>query len=193
MIDRTGCTWPRHGTRANYDRGCRCPDAREAHRLYRKRRREGRALDAYIDATGTRRRLQALAAIGWSAPALAARSTVTSTMISYLRQPSTGPLVRRDIAAVVTALYDRWSGTPGPCGRVRGAARHNRYAPPLAWDDDAIDDPAASPVTVLETRRDVAAEARFLASFGESLEHIAAQLGVLPTSVERAVYRKEAS
>jgi hypothetical protein len=34
---------------------------------------------------------------------------------------------------------------PGPSHRTRARARALGYAPPLAWDDDAIDDPSAQP------------------------------------------------
>lgn len=136
--------------------------------------------------------MQALAALGWPAHVLAARLGVSEWWIRNRRGRAT-PALTRASDARIRRLYADLSMTPGPSNQIRLRARMYGWAPPLAWDDDAIDDPAASPVTVLETKRDVAAEARFLASFGESLEHIAAQLGVLPTSVERAVYRKEAS
>ena len=42
-------------------------------------------------------------------------------------------------------VYDRLSMTPGPSQVCRDRARARGYLPPLAWDDDSIDDPRAVP------------------------------------------------
>jgi hypothetical protein len=137
------CAAERHGGAAAYrHHGCRCPQARAAHargqREWRKRRYlEGGPL--LVDATGTRRRLQALAAIGWPPRALAERLGIQPDNI--LRRHR----VRVGTARLVAAVYDQLSMTPGPDTRSAAAARRRGWAPPLAWDDDSIDDPAARP------------------------------------------------
>ncbi|WP_295694431.1 hypothetical protein, partial [Lapillicoccus sp.] len=45
----------------------------------------------------------------------------------------------------VRQVYDRLSMTPGPSPTARARAAARGYAPPLAWDDDTIDDPRALP------------------------------------------------
>lgn len=45
----------------------------------------------------------------------------------------------------VVALYDELSMTPGPSVQARKQAANAGHAPPLAWDDDTIDRPEATP------------------------------------------------
>jgi hypothetical protein len=64
----------------------------------------------------------------------------------------------------------------------------------LAWDDDAIDNPAAEPSGVGAARPSVHLEdVAWLESFGESRDRIAARMGVAPKSLERAELRAKAS
>lgn len=192
-LDRTGCAAPRHGTAGAYRAGCRCADARAAKRRYTKQRQAGISPPAHIDATGTRRRLQALMAIGHSTNTVAAATGLSPEMVTHLRGAARArrhrDRVSRATAFVVWRAYESLSMVPGLDVRSRTDAARLGHHPPLAWDDAAIDDPHARPVTVLAARRDVQGEARFLASFGESFEQIAKQLGVQATSIERAVYR----
>lgn len=140
------CTADRHGTHVAYDWwGCRCPDAREAWRLYRKRLRFGRQPAAIVPAAGTVRRLQALVALGYSWSRLSKHLGVTVTRAAQIGLlPITGHVNRRT-AARVKALYDELSTTPGTDRYALTVARRHGFYPPLAWDDDTIDDPAAQP------------------------------------------------
>ena len=94
-----------------------------------------------IDGVGTRRRLEALARIGWSFAELGERLGVSARAA---RKFGTG-LVHRDTAVRVARLYDELWDQPG--GSVHAAARAaaKGWLPPLAWDDDALDDPDAVP------------------------------------------------
>lgn len=134
------CTADRHGTAPAYRDGCRCPEGREAWRLYNKRRRENRNQPGVIDGTGTRRRLQALVAIGWAAPEMARRLGVGQAVITRLYQQQR---VNGKTAAAVRQLYDSLWSTPGPSWRSRYRAQASGWPPPQAWDDDEIDDPTA--------------------------------------------------
>ena len=100
-----------------------------------------------VDATGTRRRLQALAAIGWS-PELLADELARHP--SSLRRSMTNPSVTARTARDITALYERLlntsplRGTNSQCAaadtsRARAVARG--WLPPMAWDDIDTDDP----------------------------------------------------
>lgn len=109
----------------------------------------GLADHAVVDSTGASRRLQALVALGYPQAELARRLGVLPSNFT--------PLVygRRDILARVhrdvVALYDELSMTPGPAGLSRSRALShavkNGWLPPIAWDDDMIDDPEAGPAT----------------------------------------------
>ncbi|WP_426568138.1 hypothetical protein [Streptomyces canus] len=105
-----------------------------------------------VDGTGTRRRLQALIAGGWPQSQLARRLRMLPGNFGVL-------LFRNDAgvlpgtARAVAALYDElWRADPLEHGvhaqaasRARNQARAHRWPPVGAWDDDTIDDPAASP------------------------------------------------
>lgn len=95
------------------------------------------------DQSGTTRRLQALVAIGHTQSALARRLDVVETNATALffgrRQVTAGR------ARQVAALYDQLSMTPGESERARRRAERLGWLPPLAWDDDTLDDPTAVP------------------------------------------------
>ncbi|MEU4590069.1 hypothetical protein [Micromonospora aurantiaca (nom. illeg.)] len=137
------CTATRHGDYSAYRHGCRCPHAREDQRIYQKRMREGRAQPAYIDPTGTRRRLQALAVLGWRWTDIAARRGVTWQSIQIVALG--GRNVHRTTAAEVAAVYRDLSTRPGPSRITAARAAAKGWHGPLAWHD--IDDPACVPDT----------------------------------------------
>lgn len=110
---------------------------------------------AFIDPSGTRRRLQALAAIGYSIPAQAARMGRAATNVYRLMSQQSVTVAS---ARQVRDLYDELSMRPPEetpyVRRARnGAARHG-WLPPLAWDDDLIDLPDS--LLAVELRRRVA-------------------------------------
>lgn len=147
-IDRSGCKAERHGTYSAYAWWrCRCPDAREAWRVTRKRAREGRTVPAFVDITGTARRLQGLVALGYDWEHLGRRLGRCSTTV-YRFATCAANRIRRETAGEVAALFEELSATPAPDGfaakKARDTARRNGYMPPLAWGDD-IDDPSALP------------------------------------------------
>lgn len=152
----SGCNAVRHGNYTAYHRsGCRCPEAREAWRVYNKRRREGRLEPAVIPSLGTARRLRALAAIGWPRREIAARLGYGKQMVGHLERPLRAHVTVRT-AAKVAALYNELQGITGPCTRTRlKAAALGYWAPPL-WVD--IDDPADDPGSADEESDVVAVE-----------------------------------
>lgn len=116
---------------------------------------------AFIDATGYRRRLQALAAHGWTLPAIA-HTTDGAVSAARLGKWIHANLITAANARLIVAIYDRLElATPPlhtPAQRAmsrraqRLAARH-RWAPALAWDDidtdpspPAVDKPAGDPL-----------------------------------------------
>ena len=159
-----------------------------------------------MPAIGTRRRLQALTAAGWSTSQLADRLGVTKSAIAQLRSTHQ-TRVLANTASDVAALYEAcWWRTP--LGRYR--ARAERYAeargwvPPWRWDGLDLDDPAAEPhhpqladvdqvaidetiagrrVPLTKTERCQLAEQ--MHRRGASSAEIASRLGRTPRTVER--------
>lgn len=128
------CTARQHGTAiAARHHGCKCPAAREAERIYRKRLREGRQAAGLLPAIGTHRRIQALMAIGWPADEIARRLGWAGSKVLF-RALRTKKVQRKTYTAVA-ALYDELSLTPGPSAITKGRARAAGHQPPLAWDD----------------------------------------------------------
>ena len=101
-----------------------------------------------IDATGTRRRVQALAWMGWSRAEVARRAGVNPRTLRA--QMSLGRVSTR-LAERIRVIYAELSWTRGPSAPAAAKARSLGLAPPAAWDD--IDDPLARPSGVL--RREV--------------------------------------
>lgn len=145
-IDRSACPAARHGRYWTYNRyHCRCPDTVNETNTRRRAAYHGTLPPGYIDATGTRRRLQALAVEGWSIIRLAELTGLSERSVYaalYARRR-----VQVGTARAVAAVYERCAGHGGPDdGRNiagRGARRgwHDSYA----WPDQSIDDPAAQP------------------------------------------------
>lgn len=107
---------------------------------------------ALIDATGSRRRVQALVALGWSQSKIAERIGMLRSNFRLADPSQTTITVAHDRA--LRSLYDELSMKLPPEGEWRdkiAASRARRYAkergwlPPLAWDDELIDDPSHEP------------------------------------------------
>ena len=93
---------------------------------------------------GVTRRLRALNALGYSQQDLADRLGTHYSWICKLMSNSRQQ-VNPDTVTRIADLYNQLSMTPGPSERARRAARIKGWAPPLAWDDDTIDNPDATP------------------------------------------------
>jgi AraC-like DNA-binding protein len=100
-----------------------------------------RAAYSQVDSTGTRRRLQALVAVGW-AQAWLARELHRSP--ANLRRSMTSESVTARTARLVNAMYERLWDAPPPRQTIaqrnasdaaRAHATQHRWLPPLAWDD----------------------------------------------------------
>lgn len=150
---------PPHGDRRRYKYWrCKCIACREANRIYQKRLREGRSVPGFVDPTGTARRIQGLAAYGYTLNELAGRLGVADSWLHQLARPERSKGVLRRTAQQIEALYDELTALPPPTGRsaahARTAAARNGWVSPWAWDDDRINDPAAAPVGVGQAARE---------------------------------------
>src|SRR4051812_28666626 len=178
-----------------------------------------RAPHSLVDATGTRRRLQALIALGWPAELLADQ---LGRRPASLRRSMTGESVTARTAHEVASLYERLENTQPPrvtseqraaTEAARAHAAAQGWLPPLAWDD--IDtDPTPTARTAGQSQRndidEIAVEralagnhityddltpveqqevVRRLTARGTSIRDIAALLG----TTQRTVSRRRAS
>ena len=164
----SGCEADRHGTKhAYYAYGCRCAAARAACAAYQAARHKDAILGKprAVDATGTTRRVRALMALGWPQTEVAKVAGIGSRHLSYIARGCSKWCQRRTADAIRRA-YDQLSMTPGPSPHIRGRALKAGWLPPLAWDEDAIDDPAARPAVECGSAVDEIAVRRFLAGDG---------------------------
>lgn len=98
---------------------------------------ENGAEPVMIDAEPSRRRLQAMAALGWTSARIAEASSIPEMTVKRILQGRHDSVYRRTDNAVRT-FYDAFSGTVPhgrPAVRARTLASRNGWAPPLAWDD----------------------------------------------------------
>lgn len=115
-----------------------------------------------VNATGSSRRVQALAVINygllWQSQQIGiAESTFTrlARCVAGAPAPATSQ-VKAETARLIAELYEQYSDRPRPCKRptnvTHAAERHGWYGPD-AWDADTIDDPAAEPFSHLRLAR----------------------------------------
>lgn len=116
----------------------------------------GSTADQYTDATGTRRRLQALFYLGYSGQRLADMLGLTIETVCEITSGQR-PRVLASTAEAVKCLHGHlWKILPVATskgerisiGQARSHARRNGWAPSAAWDDDTIDDPKVRPAGV---------------------------------------------
>ena len=97
-----------------------------------------------VDATGTRRRLQALLANGHRAKDLVAALGVHTSCQRIIRSEKVSAVIRDS----VTQLYGELENRVGPSDLARERYRGLGYLSPMWWDPDIIDDPDAEPAGI---------------------------------------------
>ena len=95
-----------------------------------------------ISAVGSRRRLQALAARGWSLVTVSERTGINVSTLCEIRNGTT-QTVRQSTYVSISDVYRELENDTGTCARAMTKAIKLKWAPPMAWDE--IDDPAARP------------------------------------------------
>jgi hypothetical protein len=146
---------------------------------------------AYVDATGTGRKVRALVAIGWSQAEIGRRIGVSASNVADYTNAT---FASRITAGRWVRIDDLWRDlcmTPGPSLRARRHAAARGWPPPLAWDD--IDD--------IDCRADLGASGRIttwdqlsdLVDVGVPLDQavadVAQRRGIDPKSVLRSIGR----
>ena len=94
-----------------------------------------------VDSAGTRRRVQALAWMGWPCSEVADRAGIKACTLRTLILPSRR--ISFTLARRVAAVYDELCMSFGPSKISAGKARQLGFIPPLGWDEDLIDLPDA--------------------------------------------------
>lgn len=194
-------TDPRHGTYAGYVAGCRDDCCRRASRTYhaiRTHERENLGRPRTIPAIGTHRRIQALLAIGWTYRDMANRLGYSREAV---RQVLLHQRVHRSTAEQIERVYRELSMTLPPTdthaqrvtvARARNKAARNGWPVPLAWDDEAIDDPKATPAVVESWHQGADIdEWLHLVRCGEDPERAARRCGVGLNAIETAARRND--
>lgn len=150
-----------------------------------------------VTAPGITRRIRALNALGWSTPIIAAETGLCVETIKRWRRGEVTD-IRRGIVEPILAVYaDLSMRVPEPTTtrerisvtRSAGEAKRYGWVPPLAWDDDEIDNPYAVPDTGDVTRGVDIDEWVHLVKWGEDPTRAATRLGVGLAAIERAAER----
>ena len=94
----------------------------------------------HVPAVGARRRIRALLAIGWTHAHIAEAAGIPPRRPALILSQA-GDMVTLDAHDRIADAYDELSMRQGPSARNRRLG----YPPPLAWDDETIDDPRARP------------------------------------------------
>lgn len=151
-----------------------------------------------VDPTGTRRRVQALACLGWSVDRLATRSGVDRQAIDRALRAER---VSVATARAISAVYDELWNVPAPesdhreriaASRSRNRAQRLGWSPPLAWDDHTINDPDAAPdLGEKGTRSADLDEWAHLVRLGETPVRAAQRVGVTLNTIEVTAGRND--
>ena len=150
-----------------------------------------------VSVIGTRRRLDALRAIGWTLKEISEHAGHDhGWACTVYKRARILPATHAQVCAVYDALWnvtppaETWSDRVSR-GRAQRAAAQADWAPPLAWDDDEIDNPNARPH--LGEGHNVwgspLENVEWLAEAGEKLPGIARQLGKTEDSIKTLLWR----
>ena len=149
-----------------------------------------------VDGTGTARRLHALVALGYPIEWIVRYMGLPPGAMDYV---SAGGNIRWDRALWVRIAYDElWDTTPPDsirlCERTKARlhAQKMGWPPPMAWDDDTIDDPNTPTPELIQRRytaRELAAEIEFLRNNRTPYWDVPGRLGYSRKSLVRRLYR----
>lgn len=140
-----------------------------------------------VPSTGTTRRIRSLIAAGWCHRDIKARTGIQSARLLHRRSP----VVMRRVHDAIKDVYDSLGHIPGPSYVNRGVGRARGYVPPLAWDDEVIDDPDAEPNYGPRPRRQRCwlEDIEELVRLGATTQQIADRLGVARGTVVTTIAR----
>lgn len=145
-----------------------------------------------VPADGTRRRLQALVALGYTQKEIANLCNISVTNITYLTLGH-NQVVRIPTAKKILAVYERLQMTPAPKSAAatysRRRAKEKGWLPPMAWDEDAIDAIDAQPVAAVSGKDDWINDYKELREMGLTQVKIAERWGIELDSLKQRILR----
>ena len=143
-----------------------------------------------VVAVGTARRLRALVAYGYPQRDLCARIGQSTGWCSDV-VTGRSERVTASSARAVADLFRQLQMVPGTDRNARRRAKAKGWLPPLAWDEDRIDDPLYEPEVVQTPRtpEDDFTDFEYLISSGVGVEAACARLGLAPNSLKRKYER----
>lgn len=143
----------------------------------------------WVCSTGATRRLRALSAIGHSQESIANAAGITRRTVGAI-MAGNQPTVYRPTDEAIRTAYDALSMTVGTSAEARRRAAEKSWASPLAWDDETIDDPTASPTGVGFTKTPLDLDDWLdLVNAGENGDRAARRLGVSISAIARSARR----
>ena len=104
------------------------------------------AVPALVPSIGIHRRMQALEYMGHAKSVIARELGIDETAVHQYFQRET---CKTTTIKEMHAVYERLAMVEGASERVRWAARRRGWKPPMAWDDETIDDPTTKPFPVV--------------------------------------------
>ncbi|WP_159622692.1 helix-turn-helix domain-containing protein [Ruania rhizosphaerae] len=148
----------------------------------------------FVPEIGALRRIQALMRLGHTATTIATATgdaAVNERIVLNLLN-KTGRWISRTNHERILTAYQALSMRPGASRITRNRAARKGWAGPLAWDDDTIDNPDATPEGVRRpvddvtgARADRVEQVRHLTAEGRTDREIAHELGVTDRTVLR--------
>lgn len=144
---------------------------------------------ALVDATGTKRRIRALVSYGYSYAEMARRVGWTTANLAKLAGDDTVN-VTAGTARLIVDLFNELQLTPGTNSRAKKRGKSHGWALPMEWEEDEIDDPAATPQITDPGR--VSFDVRYMEMrdfLGLNDYEIARRMGVSLESLERQKFR----
>jgi hypothetical protein len=144
------CTARLHRTHnAKYKFNCVCPAAEKHASYYNELRRRGQLPPRMVDGTGTRRRVQGLVAIGYTAVQIADAAARSHVRVKLLLTEEHTRQVTAEVAEAIRYTAQALGTRPAPAGWVADRARRHAETRgwwPLDFWDDIDNDPDPEPV-----------------------------------------------
>lgn len=155
-----------------------------------------------IDAIGTHRRIQALVTLGYSLQNIGERLNISrANMSGLMTRDQVVVGTARKVRTVYEQLWDKpntateWQ-LKGAATRARNLATLHGWCPPMAWDDDMIDDPSHTSdlpdngVSKIDAKRIAfLEEVEHFAGYGDSIAQIAISLELSQDTIAKRLER----
>lgn len=161
---------------------------------------------ATVGSVGTRRRVQALACLGYSVSHVGKElGWLPGNFHTLLKRDQVTVRTAKAVRELFEQLWDQpyqpkdWHGKAA-ASRARNFAATHGWAPPMAWDDDEIDNPKARPKGLDDpgkgdrreaTKAAFVEDIEFMIEAGDSFGEISKRMGASRDTIERRLWRHQ--